>query len=97
MLAIPMTDDDLRLQAVATYVLYRTVHHIRRQPGRNEEARKKFVQHYMDQQLHEATRDDSKLRNCCMKAGWAAWAKRPREGDAEHAGRQVRPRGSTAS
>eukprot|EP00974_Lingulodinium_polyedra_P110769 10713096-Lingulodinium_polyedra.AAC.1 len=51
----------------------------------------------MDQQMHEATRDDSKLRSCCAEAGWVAWAKRPHEGGAGRAERRVRPRGSAAS
>ena len=97
MLATPMTDEDLRLQAVATYVLYRTVNHVRRLLTADETARKAFVHHYMDQQVHEATRDDSKLRSYCAEAGWAAWAKRPREGDAGHTVRRVRPRGGAAS
>ena len=73
MLALTMDDTALRLQAVATYVLYRTVHHVRRLTGIIGLAREQYVKRYLDQMLHEATRDDGRLRHCCrMRAGGSA-------------------------
>ena len=89
-LAAPMTDYRLSLQGVTTYVLYRTVHHVRRRGFVTEAQRAEFVRHYMSQQLHEATRSSAKLRRTCDV--WAALAlKRRREQEADP-GRAVRPR-----
>ena len=83
LLATSMTGDAIKLQAVATYVLYRTTNHMRRQPFRQAEHRARYVQQYMDQSWHEAARDDGPLRSCCAKASLAASRKRAREQDTD--------------
>ena len=74
-----MNDTTLQLQAVATYVLYRTVNHIRHRPPAEETKRHEYLQHYLDQQRHEATRGDPKLQRCCHAAASEAFRKRLRE------------------
>ena len=76
-LATKMSDKTLQLQAVATYVLYRTVNHIRHRPLGAETAWREFLQHYFDQQRHEAARGHPKLQKCCKEAAFEASRKRP--------------------
>ena len=55
--------DDLRLRqiAVAVFVLYRTVNHLRHTCPRGD-ATAEYKKHYMNQMLHEAARGDSRLQ-----------------------------------
>ena len=96
-LAHRMLDNDLSRQAVATYVLYRTVHHMRRLTGHAAASYETYLRHYMDQQLHEAVRDDKRLRHCCRSARQEAYTKRPLTEDTAVAARSVRPRTTTAN
>ena len=66
LLAENMTDDELVRQAVFTYVLYRTVNHVRRLTFADDGGRQTFCRQYMGQMLHEATRDDPRVRNRCQ-------------------------------
>ena len=97
MLAESLSKDQMKLQATATYVLYRTVHHVRRQAAQGQQQRSTYIKHFMDQQLHEATRDDSKLRNCCSSAGWTEHAKRSNGAGEEPPVQQRSRRRTTAS
>ena len=82
-LASRMSDEALRLQAVATYLLYRTVNHLRHHRFAQPEERQQYIQHYLNQMLHEATRDDSALRRCCGCPVADAARKRAREQEPE--------------
>eukprot|EP00959_Pyramimonas_sp_CCMP1952_P312041 6530725-Pyramimonas_sp.AAC.1 len=62
-LGATMDDTTLMLQATSTYVLYRTVHHIRHLRDQPRRDRQQYVQHYMGQTLHEACRGCARLRN----------------------------------
>ena len=85
-----MTDRLLSLQAVTTHVIYRTVHHVRRRDFATGDQRAECVQHYMNQQLHEAARSYGKLRRTCSVRTTLA-PKRPR-GPEARPGRAVRAR-----
>ena len=81
-------DSALLVQSVLVYVLYRTVHRIRRMLVRADEARAEYIKHYMHRQLHEATRDDARLRRCCKGFG----AQRRAAEEDPQAARRVRQR-----
>ena len=51
----------LRQTAVAVYVLYRTVNHLRRASPLGD-ASEEYKRHFMNQMLHEAARGDGRLR-----------------------------------
>ena len=70
MLADTLQDDDLRKLAVAVYVAYRTVNHVRHRTAVSSQ----YIRDFFNQMLHEATRDDDALRRCC--AGLAPVARR---------------------
>lgn len=69
LLAVTMPLATLRRQAVATYVLYRAVNQMRRSREWANNRTESYSTHCMDQLLHEAVRDDPRLRKCCREAG----------------------------
>ena len=56
MLATPLTDRELSIQAVAIYVSNKVVHHMRRKVFRAGADRETYANHFMNQQFHEARR-----------------------------------------
>ena len=62
MLTVRLPDLELCAHAVTVYVLNRTVHHVRRIKFKDADSRKVYVEHYLNQQLHEAVRGHAKLR-----------------------------------
>ena len=72
-----MLDTPLCMQAVANYILYRTTSHIRFAGNIPEDSRTEYVERFMDQTLHEATRDEPRLRRLCMQASGEQGTKRP--------------------
>ena len=65
MMVQPMSDDALRLQSVAHFMLYRTVNHLRHIHERRGQDLKVYVERFLSQLLHEVTQNDSALRRCC--------------------------------
>ena len=61
MLAEPLDDRELSVQAVAIYILNKTVHHVRRKCFANDMSRLEYVQHFFNQQLHEALKGHRSL------------------------------------
>ena len=86
-----MDDTTLMIQAVSTYVLYRTVHHLRHRRDPSGAGRQQYVQHYMDQTLHEACRGCARFRNVCQRASGAPTLRRQRE-EGPAARRRIRRR-----
>lgn len=78
-LATEHTDTDLRMVAVATYVLYRTVNHLRHQTRLDGDDHSAYTRKFMDQMLYEACRDDLQLRRCCRGLPAAPRQKRTAE------------------
>ena len=65
-----MQEEQLMLQAVANYILYRTTNYVRHRQALPGTAKAAHLSKYMDQMLHEATRDDGRLRQCCGGQGF---------------------------
>ena len=62
MFAVSLTDGELQLTAVVLYVVYRTTQHLRhREPTTGE-----YRNHFLNQMLHEAVRDDPRLRRVAL-------------------------------
>ena len=92
-LGVDMGDQALCLQAVSTYVLYRTVNHIRHRRFRDAQARSAYIKQFMNQLLHEACRGHARLRQVCQGSGSARPVRRPRaEEAAARPARRVRRR-----
>ena len=71
-----MTIEKLQLQAVANFILYRTTNHVRHTTLPAGDGRREYISHYMDQLLHEACKDDARLRMCCQGGHEAKGSKR---------------------
>eukprot|EP00959_Pyramimonas_sp_CCMP1952_P054372 1137081-Pyramimonas_sp.AAC.1 len=80
-MAATVGDAALRLQAVATCILHRSFHHVRRLTGVSGSARRRYVKRDMGQMLHGATRDDGKLRHCCRLGAGGSARRRGRAND----------------
>ena len=65
LLAVNMTDQQLKVQAVMTYVLYRAVNQVRRRDFDTVEDRTRASRAIMEQLVHEAVRGDAGLRRAC--------------------------------
>ena len=61
MLASTLQDNNWGKLAVAIYVAYHIVNHVRHQHG----VSLMYIRHYFNQMLHKAARDDLDLRRCC--------------------------------
>ena len=79
MISMPMTPEELRIQAVVNYVVYRTINQARRKHFATGEKATKYISQYMDQQVHEATRDHPALRKCCHERIASRGLKRRRD------------------
>ena len=91
MLATEHTDMQLRMGAVATYVLYRTVNHLRHRTRLDGDDRITYTCKFMGQILYEACRDDLQLWRCCRGLPVAPRQKRRAE-DSGATRRRTRPR-----
>ena len=65
MLATKMPDQGLCRISAAVYVLNKAVHHVRRLTFESPEAQTEYVWHFLNQQLHEATRGADRFRSLC--------------------------------
>ena len=63
-----LTNMELCKQAAAAYVLNKTVHHIRRLRFHKAEDKEEYTRHFMNQQLHEASRGNARLQACITGA-----------------------------
>ena len=63
LLAIHLSDSMLVRITAAIYVVYRTTQHVRNQTNIRDVAA--YINHYMNQMLYEATRDDDIFRRLC--------------------------------
>ena len=87
------TNTQLRQYAIAIYILYRTVNHLRHVGRTTEE----YKNHFMNQLVHEATRGDQRCRRDLGAARARAFLRRrPRSPDDHGAGRRVARRRGAA-
>jgi hypothetical protein len=89
MLVTPMQRDRLQLQAASTYVLRRTVNHLRHEKQLRADERTIYAWHFMHQMLQETIRGHGGLTKLVMSSAATA-SKRPAERTADT--RRVRQR-----
>ena len=89
LLAVNMTDQQLQVQAVKTYVLYRAVNQVRRRAFDTAEDRTRASRAIMEQLVHEAVRDDARLRRACRQFPQVAGGRSRRRDLDDEGGRRV--------